>query len=56
MDGQSNVGIGKSQNPDPTAAIIDSQGIKETPESHLESGFEGGKLVKGRKSNILENQ
>ena len=34
------------------ADIIDSQSIKGTPESYLESGFEGGKLVKGRKSNI----
>jgi len=34
----------KSRNPDPTAAIIDSQSIKGTPESYLESGFEGGKL------------
>ena len=45
--------VKKGRNPDPTAAIIDGQGIKGTPESYLESGFEGGKLVKGRKSNIL---
>ena len=32
---------------------LDNQSVKETPESYLESGFEGGKLVKGRKSNIL---
>jgi len=44
---------GKSRNPDPTAAIIDSQSIKGTPESCLESGFDGGKLIKGRKRNIL---
>jgi len=43
----------KSRSPDPTAAIIDSQSVKGTPESYLESGFDGGKLVKGRKSNIL---
>ena len=43
----------KSRNPDPTAAIIDSQSIKGTPESCLESGFDGGKLIKGRKRNIL---
>ena len=41
------------RNPDPTAAIIDSQSVKGTPESALESGFDGGKLVKGRKRNIL---
>jgi len=35
------------------AAIIDSQSIKGTPESYLESGFDGGKLVKGRESNNL---
>jgi len=35
------------------AAIIDSQSIKGTPESCLELGFDGGKLVKGRKINIL---
>ena len=43
----------KSRNPDPAAAIIDSQSIRGTPESYLESGFDAGKLVKGRKSNIL---
>jgi len=43
----------KSRNPDPTAAIIESQSIKGTPESCLESGFDGGKLIKGRKRNIL---
>jgi len=43
----------KSRNPDPTAAIIGSQSIKGTPESCLESGFDGGKLIKGRKRNIL---
>ena len=64
MDGQSNIGRSqylatpestwkKGRNPDPTAAIIDSQSIKGTLESYLESGSDGGKLVKGRKSNIL---
>jgi len=43
----------KSRNPDPTATIVDSQSIKGTPESCLESGFDGGKFIKGRKRNIL---
>lgn len=37
----------------PTAAIIDSQSVKGTPESVVGSGFDGGKLVKGRKRHIL---
>jgi len=45
--------VKKSRNLDPTAAIIDSQSIKGTPESCLESGFDGGKPIKGRKRNIL---
>ena len=44
----------KSRNPDPTAAIIDSQSIKGTPESCLESGFDGGKLIKGRKNILVD--
>ena len=43
----------KGQNPDPTGAIIDSQSVKGTPESYVESGFDGGKLVKGRKRHIV---
>ena len=43
----------KGRNPDPTAAIIDSQSVKGTPESYVESGFDGGKLVKGRKRHIV---
>jgi len=39
----------KSRNPDPMAAIIDSQSIKGTPESCLESGFDGSKLIKRKK-------
>ena len=37
----------------PTGAIIDSQSVKGTQESALESGFDGGKLVKGRKRHII---
>ncbi len=43
----------KGRNPDPTGAIIDSQSVKGTPESPVESGFDGGKLVKGRKQHIV---
>ena len=43
----------KGRNPDPTGAIIDSQSVKGTPESYVESGFDGGKLVKGRKRHIV---
>ncbi len=43
----------KGLNPDPTGAIIDSQSVKGTPESYVESGFDGDKLVKGRKRHIV---
>ena len=43
----------KGRSPDPTAAIIDSQSVKGTPESYVDSGFDGGKLVKGRKRHIV---
>jgi putative transposase len=43
----------KDRNPDPTGAIIDSQSVKGTPESYVDSGFDGGKLVKGRKRHIV---
>jgi putative transposase len=43
----------KDRNPEPTGAIIDSQSVKGTPESFLDSGFDGGKLVKGRKRHIV---
>ena len=37
----------------PTGAIMDSQSVKGTQESSVESGFDGGKLVKGRKRHII---
>lgn len=40
------------RNEQPSAAIIDSQTVKGTPESVEESGFDGGKVIKGRKRHI----
>jgi putative transposase len=38
------------RNEEPSAGIIDSQSVKGTAESAEESGFDGGKKVKGRNS------
>ena len=43
----------EGRNEDPSAAIIDTQSVKGTPESAIESGFDGGKRVKGRKRHII---
>jgi putative transposase len=42
---------GRTENP--TAGIIDSQTVKGTPESTLESGVDGGKKIKGRKRHTI---
>ena len=42
---------GRTENP--SAGIMDSQTVKGTPESTLESGFDGGKRIKGRKRHII---
>jgi putative transposase len=43
--------LGRNENP--SAGIIDSKTVKGTPESAQESGFDGGKLIKGRKRHIV---
>jgi putative transposase len=43
----------KGRQADPSGAIIDSQSVKGTQESSIDSGFDGGKLVKGRKRHIV---
>ena len=41
------------RNENPSVRIIDSQTVKGTQESSDESGFDGGKLIKGRKRHII---
>ena len=41
------------RNENPSAGIIESQTVKGTPESTLESGFDGGKLIQGRKRHTI---
>jgi putative transposase len=41
------------RHPDPSAAIMDSQSVKTVEESGSIRGYDGGKLVKGRKRHLL---
>jgi putative transposase len=41
------------RHPDPSAAIMDSQSVKTVEESGAIRGFDGGKLIKGRKRHLL---
>jgi transposase len=41
------------RDPEPSAAIMDSQSVKTTEESGVIKGYNGGKQVKGRKRHVL---
>jgi putative transposase len=41
--------IERNRHPSPTEAIIDSQSVKSAAGVHQEVGFDGGKVIKGRK-------
>ncbi|CDN14994.1 transposase [Richelia intracellularis] len=41
--------IEQQRDPSPSEAIIDSQSVKSTAGVHEQVGFDGGKLIQGRK-------
>ena len=43
------VQIEQQRDPSPSEAIIDSQSVKSTAGVHEQVGFDGGKLIQGRK-------
>jgi transposase len=47
------VRVENGRDPEPSAAIIDSQSIKTAPVRGTERGFDGGKKIYGRKRHVL---